>query len=194
MDRLLWVLGLVAICALVAYGMLAGWRHRGGRQSGLAPLPTAPADLGDDLVAPVTGLYISTTTAGEWQDRIVAQGLGRRAAGAIRLSAAGVCIERDGESDIFIPVASIDAVGTTPGVAGKVMGMAHGVLLVRWMLGEVKLESGFRANSDRAQADFIDAARELIAAPEAGGSDTNRPPAGRPDIATNDSPSANGAP
>lgn len=188
MERLLWVLGMVALCVLAAYAMYRGWRRRAEGQSGLAPLPAAPADLGEDLVAPVTGLYISTTTAGEWQDRIVAHGLGRRAAGAIRLSAAGVCVERDGESDIFIPVTDVDAVGTTPGVAGKVMGMAHGVLLVRWTLGEVELESGFRANDDRAQADFIDAARDLLAARDTGQPDIH------PDVTTNDSPSANGAP
>lgn len=194
MERLLWVLGMVALCVLAAYGMYRGWRHRAEGQSGLAPLPTAPADPGDDLAAPVTGLYISTTTAGEWQDRIVAHGLGRRAAGAMRLSAAGVSIERDGESDIFIPIEVIDAVGTTPGVAGKVMGMAHGVLLVRWTLGDAKLESGFRANDDRAQADFIEAARALITARDTSQADPGHPAIGHPDITKNDSPSANGAP
>lgn len=190
MERLLWVLGLIALCVLGGYAMYAGWRHRAARQSGLVPLPAAPADLGPDLADPVTGLYISTTTAGDWQDRIVAHGLGRRAAGALRLSAEGVSVERDGESDIFIPVGAIVAVGTTPGVAGKVMGMAHGVLLVRWTLGDATVESGFRADDDRSQAQFIDAARELLAARPL---DTDRD-ADRPDITKNDSPSANGAP
>ena len=74
MERTLLVVGLVALCALAGYGLYVGWRHRAARQSGLAALPVAPADLGPDLVEPVTGLYISTTTAGNWQDRIVAAG------------------------------------------------------------------------------------------------------------------------
>ena len=102
----------------------------------------------------MTGLYVSTTTAGNWQDRIVAQGLGRRAAGAVRLSAEGVCIEREGESDIFVPAADLVAVGTAPGIAGKVMGMADGVLIIRWSLGDATLDSGFRADDDELQADF----------------------------------------
>src|SRR4029077_13072544 len=103
MERTVFVLLLVALCALAVFGLYAGWRSRATRQSGLAAVPVTPGDLGPDLVEPVTGLYVSTTTSGAWQDRIVAQSLGRRAAGAIRLSAEGVCIERDGESDIFVP-------------------------------------------------------------------------------------------
>jgi hypothetical protein len=181
MERTVLVLFLLALCALAAFGLLAGWRHRAARQSGLAQLPVAPAVLGPDLVEPVTGMYISTTTSGTWQDRIVAQGLGRRAAGAVRLSAEGVCIERDGGDDIFVPVADLDGVTTAPGIAGKVMGMADGVLIVRWSLGGTMLDSGFRANDTAAQADFVDAARALITARHDGGR-------------TTESPSTNGAP
>jgi hypothetical protein len=164
MERTFLVIGLLALCALAAYGLYVGWRHRAARQSGLATLPVAPADLGSDLVEPVTGLYVSTTTAGNWQDRVVAQGLGRRAAGAARLSDEGVCIEREGEDDIFVPVADLVEVLTAPGIAGKVMGQAHGVLIIRWSLGGTELDSGFRADDVEAQADFIEAATNLIAA------------------------------
>ena len=181
MERTVLVVLLVVLCALAAFGLLVGWRHRASRQSHLAEIPTTPGDLGPDLVEPVTGMYVSTTTSGTWQDRIVAQGLGRRANGAIRLSAEGVCIERDGESDIFVPVGNLLTVTTAPGVAGKVMGMANGVLIVRWSLGGVSVDSGFRSNDTAAQDDFIDAAQALIAKGQGGG----RPA---------DSPSTNGAP
>jgi len=181
MERALWVLGLLLVCALCAYGLWVGWRHRAARQSDLAQLPVAPAVLGPDLVEPLTGMYISTTTSGNWQDRVVAQGLGRRAAGAVRLSDEGVCVERDGEDDIFVPVDDLVEVTTAPGIAGKVVGMADGVLIVRWLLGGTPLDSGFRANDSVAQADFIDAARALIATRSG-------------DSHSADSPSTNGAP
>ncbi len=181
MERAVLVIFLVAVCLLAMFGLYAGWRHRAAGQSDLAELPPTPADLSPDLVEPVTGMYVSTTTAGNWQDRIVAQGLGRRANGAIRLSAEGVCIERDGESDIFVPVGDLRAVTTAPGIAGKVMGMANGVLIVRWSLGGVSVDSGFRSNDSAAQDDFIDAAQALITKGQGGGQ-----PA--------DSPSTNGAP
>jgi hypothetical protein len=163
MERFILVLLLVGLCVLAGVGIYHGWRRRAQSQSALPQLAGEPADLGPDLVEPVTGLYISTTTAGNWQDRIVAQGLGRRAAGAIRLSAEGVCIERDGESDIFLPTADLIDVGTAPGIAGKVMGMADGVLVVHWQLGSNKLDTGFRANDTGRQTAFITAANALIA-------------------------------
>ncbi len=158
------MIALVAVCLLAAYGLSVGWRHRGARQSSLAALPAVPDDLGPDLVTPVTGLYVSTTTAGSWQDRIVAHGLGRRAAGAIRLSDEGVCIERAGETDIFIPTADLVEVTTAPGIAGKVMGQPEGILIVRWALGDALLDSGFRSDDADAQDDFLDAATALVPA------------------------------
>jgi len=163
MERLLLILGLLLLLALLIYGLYAGWRHRAARQSGLAELPVLPSELGPDLVAPMTGLYVSTTTAGNWQDRVVARGLGRRAAGAARLSAEGICIERDGESDIFIPAEDLVEVTTTPGIAGKVIGQADGIVIMRWRLGGVALDSGFRADDPDRQIDWIDAARTVLA-------------------------------
>ena len=170
------MIALVAVCLLAAYGLLVGWRHRGARQSGLAPLPLVPDDLGPDLVPPVTGVYVSTTTAGSWQDRIVAHGLGRRAAGAIRLSAEGICIERDGEGDIFVPAASLAAVTTAPGIAGKVMGQPDGILIVRWMLGDTMVDSGFRSDHADLQDDFLDAAVTVVPAASGGTDRTGLPP------------------
>jgi hypothetical protein len=169
MERLLLILGLLLLLALLIYGLYAGWRHRAARQSGLAELPVLPTDLGPDLVAPMTGLYVSTTTAGTWQDRVVARGLGRRAAGAARLSAEGVCIERDGETDIFVPATDLVEVTTAPGIAGKVIGQADGIVIVRWSLGGVALDSGFRADDPDRQLDWIDAAQALLAAKTATG-------------------------
>ncbi len=180
MERALLVIALVAVCLLAAYGVLVGWRHRGARQSGIAPLPDVPGDLGPDLVPPLTGLYVSTTTAGSWQDRIVAHGLGRRAAGAARLSDEGVCIERDGESDIFIPSAVLVAVTTAPGIAGKVMGQPEGVLIVRWSLGDTLVDSGFRSDDVEAQADFIDAASDLVPVGRPSTDAAGSPPPGLP--------------
>ncbi len=184
MERLLLVLGLVLLLALLIYGLYAGWQHRAARQSGLAELPALPTDLGPDLVAPMTGLYVSTTTAGNWQDRVVARGLGRRAAGAARLSVEGVCIERDGETDIFIPAIDLVEVTTAPGIAGKVIGQADGIVIVRWLLGGVALDSGFRADDPDRQLDWIDAAAVLQAA---------RPAAGETEPEHGATPNVNGA-
>ncbi len=180
MERALLVIGLLVICLLAAYGLRRGWRSRAARQSHLPALPVLPPDPGPDLLPPLTGLYVSTTTAGQWQDRIVTHTLGRRAAGAARLLAAGICIERDGEVDIFVPAGDLVEVTTAPGIAGKVTGQRDGILIFRWLLGDTLLDSGFRADDRDAQAEFVRRAGGVVqTAPEAAptpGTDNAREP------------------
>ena len=128
----------------------------------LPELPMVPTDMGVELAEPLTGLYVSTTKAGSWQDRVVARGLGRRAAATVGLTAAGVLIDRVGESSIFIPIDDLEAVGTAPGIAGKVMAMPDGILVLTWDLGGTRLDSGLRIEDLEAQADWIERAAQLI--------------------------------
>jgi len=162
MERMLLVLGLVLVCVLAGYGLRAGWRHRAARQAGLPELPDATQAVGDVLIPALTGLYVSTTTAGNWQDRIVARGLGFRADATVLLTPEGVLIDRNGADPIFVPVQDLLEVTTAPGIAGKVMGQPDGILIVRWRLGDTVLDSGIRADDRDAQTEFLDAARKLI--------------------------------
>ena len=193
MERLWLTLAVLAVCVLAGYGLLVGWRHRAQRQAGLPELPSVPEDFGLALATPLTGLYVCTTTAGNWQDRIVARGLGRRANATAELTADGVLIDRIDDDAIFLPAGSLTAVGTAPGIAGKVMGLPNGVLIVSWRLGDVELDSGFRADDPQLQADWIAAAGALIGtarrADDAGADQPDLP--ARPD---GGAPTSNGAP
>ena len=162
MDRTLLTLLLVVLILLAGYGLLAGWRSRARRQSDIPPLPPVAPELGTELAEPLSGLYVSTTRAGSWQDRVVASGLGRRAAATLRLYAGGVLIDRVGESEIFIPAADLLGVDSGPGIAGKVMAMPDGILLITWNLGGSKLDSGLRLDDLQAQAEWIAVARKLL--------------------------------
>lgn len=162
MERALWVLGLALICVLAGWGLWVGWRHRGQRQAGLGPLPAVPNAPGDVLTPALKGLYVSSTTAGNWQDRIVAQGLGVRAPAIVRLTEDGVLIDREGADPIFVPVKDLIEVTTAPGIAGKVMGEADGILIIRWRLGETELDSGVRADDRDEQVEFLAAAKGLL--------------------------------
>lgn len=167
MDRLLLTLGLVLVVLVVAYGFRAGWRSRNRRQIETLALPELseiPADLGEPI-AEISGVYSATTTAGHWQDRVVDRELGRRARATVCLYPQGVLIDRVAEQPIFVPVDALVAVDTAPGIAGKVMGMAGGVLIVTWQLGQTRLDSGIRADDLVAQTEWIIAARALIAQP-----------------------------
>jgi hypothetical protein len=198
-ERFWLTLAVLAVCVLAGYGLLVGWRHRAQRQAGLPELPSVPEDFGSELATALTGLYVSTTTAGNWQDRIVARGLGRRANATAELTADGVLIDRIDDDAIFLPAGSLTAVGTAPGIAGKVMGLPNGVLIISWRLGDVELDSGFRADDPALQPAWIDAAAALIGSARGAdhsGSDHDDSSPVRPDGVRPDggAPTSNGAP
>ncbi|MGV9711175.1 PH-like domain-containing protein [Gordonia sp. NPDC003424] len=136
---LVWA-GLVALA-------LRGWRNRGRRQAEtIGELPVAPTELPEPLRGPDTGLYVGSTLAPSWQDRIAVGDFGDRAAAAMSAYPDGILIDRKGASDIWIPRTSITAVRTERGLAGKVM-TADGVLVIRWVLPSgTEIDSGLRAD------------------------------------------------
>ncbi len=145
MTRVLLVLGCLVLFALVLLGMRRGWSNRGQRQADLPALPEVPAELGAELAPKLSGLYVGSTVATRWQDRIVARGLGVRASSTARLTEAGALIERQGGTPIFIPDKVLIDARLEPALAGKVVG-AGGLLVLRWQHGEQNLDTGIRAD------------------------------------------------
>lgn len=161
--RFWWTFGVAAVCVLCFALMWLGWRNRGKRQASFPALPATPADLGPELTEQVSGVYISTTKSGRWQDRIVVHTVGRRAKADLHLYAAGVVIDRVGEDEIFIPATSLTGVSSAPGVAGKVMGTPDGILLLSWTWGAEIVDSGIRPDDLYAQIPWTEAAEKLMA-------------------------------
>jgi hypothetical protein len=154
MLRLLLVLVCAAAVLLVLAGMRRGWRNRMLRQSGLPALPTPPADPGPQRLAEASGVYVGTTFAASWQDRVVHQGLGIRAEATLALHDAGVVIDRTGADPVFIPTEALAGARLAPALAGKAMG-AGGLLVLRWRLGEHELDTGFRADDKSVYPSWV---------------------------------------
>ncbi len=154
MTRLELVLACVLLFVLLLLGMRWGWRNRGRRQADLPPLPAPPAQFGPDLVPPLTGLYVGSTVATEWQNRIVVHGLGERAECTARLSEVGVLIERQGTSPIFIAESALVDARLEPALAGKVVGRG-GLLVLRWQLGSGLLDTGLRGDDRTQYPDWV---------------------------------------
>lgn len=177
MTRWELVLGFLVLFALALAGMRLGWRNRGGRQVALPELPAAPVDLGSELAPDLTGLYVGSTTATRWQDRIVAGGLGVRADSVLRLGTAGAVIERQGAGPIFVPAKRLIDARLEPALAGKVVGRG-GLLVLRWQHGDELIDSGLRADDKTLYPAWIRAIEAL-----SGGSgqpqDTGRQAEGR---------------
>jgi len=165
-TRSLLVLLFVAAFVLAVYGMARGWRARARRQAAVFPsFPTPPADLPDDegtqLLAPLTGVYVGTTTAGNWQDRIVVGDVGHRAEAELRLFPSGLLVDRVGASPLWIPAGALRDARTDRALAGKVM-TRDGLLVVTWSLGEHLLDTGFRADEKTSYAEWVRVLRTLV--------------------------------
>lgn len=147
MERTLTVVGLVAFWLILIGLMYLGWRNRGRRQADrIGELPAVPQDLGAQLLAPTTGLYVGSTIAPSWQDRIAVGDLAFRAAGEVSRWERGILLELNGANPIFIPTEAIRAVRTERGLAGKVM-TRDGVLVIRWELPTgTEIDTGFRGD------------------------------------------------
>jgi hypothetical protein len=146
-ERTLWVVVLLALFALCSWLMYRGWQNRAARQAAsIGELPEVPADCGAQLLEPTTGLYLGSTIAPSWQDRIAVGDLGFRATAELTRFERGILLERDGATVIWIPQESITAVRTERGHAGKVM-TEDGVLVIRWKLPTgTEVDTGFRGD------------------------------------------------
>ncbi|MEU5840599.1 transporter [Rhodococcus sp. NPDC047139] len=147
MDRFVLTVGFLALWIVLVLLMWKGWKGRARRQQDVVgELPTVPAELGERLVEPSTGLYVGSTLAPSWQDRIAVGDLGYRANAELSRYRTGALLERDGASPIWIPQDSIRAIRTERGLAGKVMSK-DGVLVIRWQAPSgAEIDTGFRGD------------------------------------------------
>src|ERR671932_612286 len=149
MTRFIAVAVLVLLVAVIWLAMLAGWRRGGARPTAppdLPSLPPTPSEPGAALTDDTDGVYVSTTTAGNWLDRVTAHGLGSRSAATMAVTAAGVSWLRQGAPDVFAAAETLVGARRADGIAGKVMPPGR-IVVVTWRLGPAQLDTGFRPAS-----------------------------------------------
>jgi len=152
--RTVLVIACVVVLLLLVAGMRWGWNNRLKRQAGLPELLPPPATLGAPLLAPLTGVYVGTTFAASWQDRVVHGGLGVQAELTATWHPEGLLLARAGAEAIFLPAAAITGARLAPGLAGKVVG-AGGLLVISWNLGDHALDTGVRADDKSAYPTWV---------------------------------------
>ncbi|MEP7055504.1 MAG: transporter [Actinomycetota bacterium] len=162
MSRIALTAGVLAVWLLGVWGMWRGWRARVARTA-IADLPVAPEVPGADLVQPLIGLYLGTTAADGWLDRVAAGRLGERSSGWLRVVPTGVLIRRPSYDDLFIPAGTLESVRTDKGHAGRVVG-ADGVVIVGWRHGGRRLDTGFRGDDRGGHAPVCAAISGLVPA------------------------------
>ncbi|KUH86002.1 MULTISPECIES: hypothetical protein [unclassified Mycobacterium] len=148
---------LVVLIAVLIQAMMRGWRRRAERQAELVgTLPALPDTVGPAIVPPTKGLYVGSTLAPHWNDRIAVGDLGFRAKAVLTRYPEGIMLQRSGAVPIWIPDASITAIRTERGHAGKAM-THEGILAIRWRLPSgTEIDTGFRANDRREYSNWVE--------------------------------------
>lgn len=163
-DRVLLTGAMVVLVGLLYLLMVKGWRSRQRRQADLPRPPVPPSIRGDALAPATAGLFVGTTFADDWLDRVAVHDLAHRAAGWLVVATDGVHVEREGLPDLYLPFQAVDRAFLGDALAGKVVGR-EGLLLIDWRLGSRLLTSGFRANDHAVHRPLADAISSRLAPP-----------------------------
>lgn len=150
---------LAVLIALAIRQMMRGWLHRAQRQAQLiGTLPQLPDTVGPALITATRGLYVGSTLAPSWLDRIAVGDLGYRAKAVLTRYPEGIMLQRTGAGPIWIPDDSIEAIRTEKGIAGKAM-THEGILAIRWRLPSgAEIDTGFRADDRREYDRWLEGA------------------------------------
>jgi hypothetical protein len=159
---------VVVLAILLAWGLMwLGWKRRGARQSGVAPLPAVPSGAAELARAEgVEGSYVSTTSAQDPLDRITADGLGAGGVAHVLVTdggsaEAGVVVARSGAPDVFIPAAALADVRVESMRAGKAV--PHGLVVIEWRLGDLPVATAFRPRDPHDREALLRSVQALIA-------------------------------
>jgi hypothetical protein len=153
-------LGLLLLVPLLWGLMWWGWRGRARRQGDVPELVPTPDPLSPSTFGPVEAVYVSSTRAGDWLDRVVAHGLGTRTEAEVSVHPEGVLVRRAGSTDVWVPAADLAGVRRERGAAGKFVG-EDGLVVVSWALGGVALDTALRPRFDRDRDGLEQAVRQL---------------------------------
>ena len=137
-----------------------GWRGRARRQGDVPPLPAAPDPLPPSTFGPVEGVYVTSTRAGDWLDRVVAHGLGTRTEAQVSVHREGVLVRRTGAPDVWVPAADLHDVRRERGAAGKFV-REDGLVVLTWTLGDARLDTALRPRHDHDRDGLEQAVRQL---------------------------------
>lgn len=140
--------------------MLRGWLHRAQRQvEMIGALPPLPDTVGPTLVPATKGLYVGSTIAPSWQNRIAVGDLGFRSKAVLTRYPEGIMLQRTGARPIWIPDESITAIRTERGIAGKAL-TYDGILAIRWKLPSgTEIDTGFRGDDRRELTNWVEVAK-----------------------------------
>ena len=169
-----YIFGIIVVIAIgvIIRRMLGGWKNRARRQAEqIGVLPALPDMMHPAVIAPACGIYVGSTFASHWLDRVVVGDLGYRSKAVLTRYPEGILLERSGATPIWIPAESVTEVRTEKALAGKVIPGRGGaesvgsILVIRWRLPTgTEIDTGFRGDDRSVYAQWTPSDMETGAA------------------------------
>ena len=167
MDRTIPALVMLGLAIVIVLLLWAGWRGRKRRQADVPAPPPLPDAPGAERFR-TEGQYVTTTTAGDWLDRLAVHGLGLRTKADAAVYDGGVLFDRSGSGPLWVPAGSIDEVRLESGMAGKFV-ERDGLVVVAWRLGDFAVDTGFRTRDPEDKTALVAAIEDLMSSGRADG-------------------------
>ena len=133
--------------------MRVGWRNKLRVQSEIV----APAEVPADFVARkiYRGRYLPSTAAGAWLTRIAVHDLGVPSRCELQIGDAGLAFVREGARSFYVPFSDIHSTRADRAIAGKAF-EKDGIAVMTWRLGDVEIDTGFRADAVSDHIEFLE--------------------------------------
>jgi hypothetical protein len=143
-ERAVLVMVFIAVVALAVFMMRRAWLAKLAVQSEIVEPSAVPSNF--VAVHRVEGRYLASSAASAWLTRITVHQLGVPSRAALLWSDAGVVVERPSSRSFFIPRVELVSVRADRAIAGRAF-EKDGIAVLTWKLGEIFVDSGFRADS-----------------------------------------------
>jgi hypothetical protein len=149
-------LGLFSLLAIIA---IVTWRRRIVTQGHLLPVPVGI----ESSKAERNCFYVATTFSDKPLDRVIAHGLAHRGHAYLEVTGSGLEVSRTGELSFLIPKADLLDATTGTAVIDRVV-ENEGLVVIKWVLGAVVLETHFRFVDSELRAQTLQSLRPLVSA------------------------------
>jgi hypothetical protein len=149
-------LGLFSLFAIIA---LITWRRRMASQALSLKVPIGI----EGSFAGSNCFYVATTFSERPLERVIAHGLAHRGHACLAVVGSGVEVSRVGEFSFLIPRADLVEVTLSSAVIDRAV-EKEGLVVIKWRLGEVELQTHFRFVSSELRLEALEALRPLVGA------------------------------
>jgi hypothetical protein len=149
-------LGVFSLLVIIA---LVTWRRRMAAQALSLDVPVGI----ERSIAASNCFYVATTFSGRPLERVIAHGLAHRGHARLAVTGSGVEVSRIGEFSFLIPRADLIEVSLGSAVIDRAV-EKEGLVVVKWTLGEVELQTHFRFVSSQLRSEALEALKPLVGA------------------------------